>query len=139
MNFSDCVQIKINKLSIFKIVPYRNVKVYDFISKTNMYECLKNSSSKIMIRIDQSKICPVVIRFVHSQVPKYIRPNYFLLHTGLKSLSGREFRYIHVFPCRILAGTPRTNAPEIRVVVARFSNTRDRASCQTNSTAIIFA
>lgn len=42
-----------------------------------------------MIHIDQFvRLLPGV----HNHVPKYIRPNYFLLHMGLKSLSGREFR-----------------------------------------------
>lgn len=42
-----------------------------------------------MIHIDQFvRLLPGV----HNHVPKYIRPNYFLLHMGFKSLSGREFR-----------------------------------------------
>lgn len=107
---------------------------YDFISKTNMYECLKKNSSKIMIRIDQ---------FVRYQAFTITCQNIFVLIISyciwVLNLSQGENFGLHVFPCRILAGTPRTNAPEIRVVIARFSNTRDRASCQTNSTAIIFA
>lgn len=108
---------------------------YNFISKTNMYECLKKNSSKIMIVSINLSGC--------YQASTITCQNIFVLIISyciwVLNLSQGENFGLHVFPCRILAGTPRTNAPEIRVVVARFSNTRDRASCQTNSTAIIFA